>query len=311
MTAVALDELTDLAEEWGITLNTVSSETKVVYARSVRQFITYLSSDHPELAEPGDLTRKHIDGWMNHLIKAGRSEGTRRVRLIAVRLFLDYLVSEPDIGLAVNPALKVPLPTPKDHVVPVVQDHDLAALLGLVEGGTAFVDRRDAAIIRVLLDTGCRRAELAGMNVEDLDLKTGDIILRKTKGGNERAVPIGNKTTLALRRYIRARAKHPGADGPSLFLSIRSRPGGGYRLTGGGVGEMITRRSVDAGIGALHPHMFRHTWAHDLLSNGANETDVEKLAGWRSPLMVRRYGASAAAERARTASRKLARGDRV
>jgi integrase len=314
MTSAAVNELAELAElaeEWALTLTAVSDQTKIVYARSVNQFLAYLTKHHPRLSDGAALTRKHVDGWMGELARQGRSEGTRRVRLIAVRLFLGYLVAEPDIALGANPAAAVALPTPKDKIVPVVRDEDLAALLGVCERGTSFADRRDAAILRVLIDTGCRRSELVGIDVTDLDLRAQDIALRQTKGRNERVVPIGTKTSLALRRYLRARAKRAGSGTPPLFLSIRPTVTGGWRLSGGGVAEMITRRCEQAGVPPIHPHQFRHTWAHDHLAHGANEGDVERLAGWRSPMMVRRYVRSAAHERARDAARRLARGDRV
>lgn len=95
---------------------------------------------------------------MRHLAEdLGRSEATRRVRLIALRKFLAYLVSEPDIPLDANPAEHVALPSPKDKVVPIIHDTDLATLLRPIERGSTFVDRRDAAILGVLIDTCCRR----------------------------------------------------------------------------------------------------------------------------------------------------------
>jgi integrase len=267
---------------------------------------------HPTVRSISQLERRHVDGWMRHLAEdLGRSEATRRVRLIALRKFLAYLATEPDIDLDRNPAESVALPTPKTKAVPVIHDDDLATLLRAVEKGSSFVDRRDAALIRVLIDTGCRRGELAGIDIDDVDLRTHDITLRRTKGGDERLVPIGAKTALALRKYLRARQKHAAASSPALFLSIRSGPRGGWRISGGGIAELLVRRCESVRLAPVHPHMFRHTWANDLLSHGANEGDVEKLAGWRSPLMVRRYGASAAAQRARDSSRRLARGDRV
>lgn len=307
-----MDELDDLAAEWDLTLGTVSDASREVYQRAIMQFGVWLAAEHPDATSVEHLRRRHVDGWMRHLADdLGRSEATRRVRLIALRKFLAYLVSEPDIPLDANPAEHVALPSPKDKVVPVIHDTDLATLLRPIERGSTFVDRRDAAILRVLIDTGCRRGELAGIDVDDVDLRTHDIRLRRTKGGDERLVPIGGKTALALRRYLRARQRHAAAGSPALFLSIRSGDRGGWRISGGGVAEMLSRRCAAVDLPPVHPHMFRHTWANDLLSHGANEGDVEKLAGWRSPLMVRRYGASAASQRARDSARRLARGDRV
>lgn len=307
-----MEALTDLAAEWRLTLNTISEPSRVVYLRSIRQFADYLAQAHPDVVAPAQLGRRHVDGWMVHLTAAGRSEGTRRVRLIALRLFLDYLVAEPDIPITANPAGNVALPSPKDHVVPVIADEDLAVLLAVTDSGSpSFVDRRDTAILRVLIDTGCRRGELAGIDVTDLDLRAQDIRLRRTKGGHERLVPIGAKTSLALRKFMRARDQHPGATSPALFISSRRTRGGDWRLSGGAVAEMLGRRCAQAGLPAFHPHQLRHTWAHDLLAHGAQESDVERLAGWRSPTMIRRYGSSAASQRARDSSRRLARGDRI
>lgn len=305
-----MDALADLADEWRLTLQTVSEQTKIVYTRSVRQFREYLATEHPDVTGPEQVARRHVDGWLGHLADEGRSEGTRRVRLIAVRLFFAYLLGEDNIPVTVNPADRVSLPTPKEHVVPIIPDADLSALLAVCAGST-FVDLRDQAMLRVLIDTGCRRAELAGLDMADVDLRAQDLTLRATKGGHARQVPVGSRTALALRKYVRARARRPAAASPALFLAIRSDAAGSWRISGGGIARMLNRRCVLAGLPEFYPHQFRHTWAHDQLANGANEVDVEKLAGWRSPMMVRRYGNSAAAQRARDSARKLARGDRV
>lgn len=310
ITCGVVDLFDDLAAEWELVLGEVAKPTRVVYLRGVRQFAAWLADAHPEVVEPGAVTERHVHGWQRSMADAGRSNATRRVRLIAVRLFFAYLLAEPDTGVTHNPAGRIELPEAGQPVVPVIHDGDLTSLLRSMDG-SRFVDRRDAAMVRVLLDTGCRRAELAGIDVDDLDLRAQEITLHQTKGGRARIVPVGSRTALALRKYLRARATHAAAGSPALFLSVRSGDRGGWRISGAGVGEMLNRRCTAAGLAPINPHRFRHTWAHDLLANGAQEGDVEKLAGWRSPAMVRRYGASAADQRARDAARRLGRGDRV
>ncbi|KOX16240.1 hypothetical protein ADK67_40315 [Saccharothrix sp. NRRL B-16348] len=303
--------MVDWVDEWTLELRagTVSDETVTVYVRAVNQFVRWLGETHPDVTTPGQLTPKVCAGWMRSLRENAKAESTRRRAGIALRLFLGYVAREPDSGLDVNPAAGLDLPMPVPPPVPVVSDADLTALLWTMSSNS-YVDRRDTAIIRLLLDTGCRRAELVGIDVSDVDLRHQEILVHG-KGGRSRIVPFGGKTALALRKYLRVRATRPAADAPPLFISVRPKVNGSWRLTGGAVGEMLTRRCIQAGLNHLHPHQLRHTWAHDLLANGAGESDVERLAGWSTPTMVRRYGNSVADQRARDAARRLGRGDRV
>lgn len=83
------------------------------------------------------------------------------------------------------------------------------------------------------------------------------------------------------------------------------------RLLDSGILQVVRRRSREAGLGKLHPHLFRHTFAHEMLSAGMQEGDLLMLGDWRDRTMLSRYGASAAEERARNAYKRLSPGDRL
>lgn len=192
--------------------------------------------------------------------------------------------------------VKVPAgPKPGERPPPVIAVEQLAALLRDAERGRDYESRRDAALLRLFASTGARLSEIALLQLDQVDVAKREATVTG-KGGKVRTVRFDAKAALALDRYIRTRAKHRHAYLPALWIGTRRRTG----MTPSGVRQVIERRGERLGLD-LHPHLFRHTFAHRWLDAGGAEGDLMELAGWDSPQMLRHYGASARSARARRA----------
>jgi integrase/recombinase XerC len=212
--------------------------TQTIYRRAALGLVAFLEQDGP-LPGPRQLTRRHVEAYMAHLIDT-RSAATANVVYRALQQLMRWLLDEEEIDR--SPMERMRPPIVPDKPVPVLTEAQLRALLASAKSAP-FVDRRDAAIIRLLLDTGGRLSEVAGLAVADLDF-TEDVAHVIGKGQRPRALPFGQQTGLALGRYLRARAKERQADRPELWLAEKNRG----VLSSGGVGRMLRRRGLAVGI---------------------------------------------------------------
>ena len=276
-----------------------SERTATIYGQAIRFHSAWLVS-HGRPATLDEMTRASIRGWVADLADT-HEPSTVRTRYKGMRRFCRWLVAEGEIDQ--DPMTNLEVPTVQDKPVPVLTDTDLAALLKAC-AGKGFNPRRDEVIVRLLLDCGLRVSELSNLAVGDVDIDR-EMAIVTGKGNKVRPIYFGARTARALDRYLRERRRHRLAHEDALLLSKRGR------LSPDGVRDVLHLRGSAAGIADLHPHRFRHTWAHDYLLAGGQERDLKRLAGWSSDVMLERYGSSAADVRAREATRRMRRGDRV
>lgn len=288
-------------------LKNLAPNTISTYIKHVRWFATWAGP-----VDVAQLTREHLEDYVIHL-QATTAPATVATRFRSLQQFFRWLVDEEEI--AESPLAKVARPKVPEIPVPVVTDEAIAALLKSVSG-KGFEERRDNAILRLFLDCGVRLDELGRLAVESIDFDTDQIVVWG-KGRRPRIIPFDEKTGQALERYLRERNKH-GAAGKIFYGDDPDDPREGNRplwlgargwLSPSGVYQLLKRRSRALGS-HIHPHQLRHTAAHHHAAAGMSETDMMRIFGWKSSEMPKRYGSSAADERARATKRRLGIGNR-
>lgn len=243
-----------------------------------------------------DVTKTTIRTHIATILQE-RSSAYANNQFRALQQFFKFLEAEEDIS---NPMQGLKPPKVPEKLVPVIQGDDYSKLLATC-AGRRFTDVRDKAIFEFFRATGARRSEVANLKVTDIDLDQLAAVVTG-KGSKMRIVRFDAACGLNLSRYIRARKSHKHASAEQLWIGM---DGG---LHPDAISLMFRRREKEAGI-KINPHKFRHDFSHRYLLNGGQETDLMQQNGWSSSEMLRRYGASAAAERARTHYDNVMKGD--
>jgi integrase/recombinase XerD len=296
------DELSALVDSWTLHLRAEhrSPETVASYRDGVTQYLAWLIEKRKS-AEIEPLSPRSVNAWIVSLLEAGKAPKTAAVRQGAVRQFSKWLAAEGEIER--DPLLGVKPPKVDSKVVDALSDDQVLLLLKACKG-TRFTDRRDEAILRLMLETGARAGEVIAMSTADVDILHGSAVIRRGKGAKGRMIPIGPRTGQAIDRYLRARRKHPLADTPTLWLGDRRR-----EFKYDALRRSMKARADSVGIPAFHLHQLRHTFAKRWLAAGGSEGGLQSVAGWSRRDMIERYVQSARADLAAQEARRLGLGD--
>lgn len=224
-----------------------------------------------------DLTADHFRAYLFELLKAELKRSTIRLRFAAFRSFYKYLVHRR--GYPKSPVAEVELPK-ADKPLPVVltlaQIEELLALplkLPLEKQAPEWMPLRDAAILELFYSTGLRLAELAALDVEQIDTMN-ECVKVMGKGSKERIVPIGSYALTAMQKYQSAAEIQQGP----LFLSKLQK-----RLSTRSIGNVLNKYLQHSSIAfKVTPHKFRHSFATHLLDHGADLRSVQALLGHAS-----------------------------
>jgi site-specific recombinase XerD len=297
----------DLLKSWRLRLraNGLSPHTITHYLMAGRQLADWLeANDLP--TEVTAIKRPALEGFQTWLTDpkpegAGLKQGSMLTKHNALKQLWNFLLEEDEI--TASPMAKMKPPKAAEVAVAVFADGDIQAMIKTCNRKT-FVDLRDAALLRVLADTGCRRSEVANMRLGDIDLETGTIDVMG-KGSKPRTVVIGHETAAAIDRYQRARRTHKYARSDWLWLGLRGQ------MSGQAVYYRVRARAAMAGLDHAHTHQFRHTWASNMKSAGVQSDELMALAGWSTEAMLRKYGRATVKRRALLTGRKHSTMDRL
>jgi len=211
---------------------------------------------------------------------------TQNYHIIALRAFLKYL-SKRDIQ-TVAPE-KIELGKQEEREVTFLENHELQKFLEAPQG-TTISALRDKAIVQMLFSTGLRVSELCSLNRIEIDLNRGELSVRG-KGSKIRVVFLSDEAISAIKEYLDARIDIDNA----LFIRVPKDESfekyDNLRLTPRSIQRIIKKYAILAGIVGkkVSPHTLRHSYATDLLRNGADIRSVQAMLGHSSVTTTQIY----------------------
>jgi integrase/recombinase XerD len=228
-----------------------------------------------------EVTKPMLDGYQRYLFHRRKPDGTplsfraQHTRLVPIRAFFKWLARGNRI--LYNPASELELPKLERRLPKAVLSASEAERVLAVPEIADVVGLRDRTMLELLYATGIRRAELARLQVFDLDAERLTLAVRQGKGRKDRMIPTGARAAAWCARYlIDARPKlATEPDDNTLFLTVDGTPFGVDRLTGLVAGYV--KRSGVGKPGACH--LFRHTMATLMLEGGADIRFIQQMLG--------------------------------
>lgn len=257
-----------------------SEDTQKAYQSDITEFVAFLTDSGD--GKPVDLTT--IDQYdarvfLSMLYEKGDVSRTIARKVSSLRAFYRFL--ERNAVVTTNPFAGVQLKKAGQHLPRYFYEKELNKLFDVVMADTSLLGLRNRLLLEILYGTGARVSEAAGLTLGMLD-QAARVITITGKGNKTRIVPYGQYAADALASYLRDARPQLLAKSPvmhdKLFVNQR-----GQALTVSGIEYILKQLAKKAGLTQMiSAHMFRHTYATDMLNNGADLRTVQQLLGHSS-----------------------------
>ncbi len=262
------------------------------YHNFLKVFVNWLKINDLEGLRPYELTPDHIWDYRLYLSHKQDNRGqfikktTQSYYLRALRILLNYFTDK-DISSLPSEKVKLPKLTDKDKKIKFLNFEQVEKLLNMPDS-SKIIGLRDLAVLEVLFSTGIRVSELTSLNITQFNRNnllnnkfTDQELSISGKGGSTRTIYFSNRAMTSLAQYIKTRNDLF----PPLFINYRPNKDqeDEHRLTPRSIDNLVRKYAVMAGLPVdATPHTLRHSYATDLLDQGADLRSVQELLGHKN-----------------------------
>ncbi|KDA48095.1 Site-specific tyrosine recombinase [Leuconostoc pseudomesenteroides 1159] len=250
-----------------------SPQTLKAYLTDITEFETYLS-ENGGFTQFKDVQGLDVRVFLNDLYEHNLARTTISRKISSLRMFYQFLIAN-KFALD-NPFDNVALRKHQNHLPEFFYENEMQELFDVAYDHSDKLWQRNAALLEFLYATGARVAEIASLQLEQVDFSQR-LVLIHGKGNKDRYVPFGHFASIALSTYIDGLRSDltAGMDHRVVFVNHRGQP-----ITTAGITYILDQLMKQSSLtGKIHPHMLRHTFATHLLNHDADMRTVQELLG--------------------------------